>query len=123
MSHFDDDEAAKTFDFTDQSVRKGFVKKVYSILMVQLIITFGFVSIFAFVDKVREFGQRNTYIVWIAFAVTLVAMIFMACCEKIRRQTPMNYIFLFIFTIAESFLLGILCSLVEPSAVSIPYFI
>jgi len=34
-------------------------------------------------------------------------MICMACCESVRRKTPLNFIFLFLFTIAESFLLGI----------------
>jgi len=32
----------------------------------------------------------------------------MACCESVRRTFPMNFIFLAIFTLAESFLLGMI---------------
>lgn len=35
-------------------------------------------------------------------------MISMACCESVRRKTPLNFIFLFLFTLAESFLLGMI---------------
>lgn len=31
---YEDPEAAKNFSFDDQSIRKGFIRKVYSILMV-----------------------------------------------------------------------------------------
>ncbi|XP_036317548.1 protein lifeguard 1-like [Rhagoletis pomonella] len=34
-------------------------------------------------------------------------MVCMACCESVRRKTPLNFIFLFLFTLAESFLLGV----------------
>lgn len=40
--------------------------------------------------------------------VLIVTMISMACCEGVRRKTPMNFIFLFLFTLAESFLLGMI---------------
>lgn len=34
----------------------------------------------------------------------------MACCESVRRTFPMNFIFLALFTLAESFLLGMISS-------------
>lgn len=37
-------------------------------------------------------------------------MITMACCESIRRKSPMNFIFLGIFTLAQSFVLGVVTS-------------
>jgi protein lifeguard len=44
--------------------------------------------------------------VWIALGVLLVTMIAMACCESVRRNFPMNFIFLGLFTLAQSFVLG-----------------
>lgn len=55
--------------------------------------------------------------VWIAFGVLLVTMITMACCESVRRKSPMNFIFLFIFTIAQSFVLGVVSSTYASSEV------
>ncbi len=43
---------------------------------------------------------------WVAFGVMLVTMISMACCTNVRRKMPMNFIFLGLFTLAQSFLLG-----------------
>ncbi|ALC41276.1 CG3814 [Drosophila busckii] len=103
-----DAEADKSFAFDDQSIRKGFIRKVYLILMAQLLITFGFVSVFTFSKATQEWAQHNPALVWIALAVLIVTMICMACCESVRRKTPLNFIFLFLFTIAESFLLGII---------------
>lgn len=42
-----------------------------------------------------------------ALVVALVTLVVMGFCENIRRKTPVNYIFLALFTIAESFMLGI----------------
>ncbi|XP_034650608.1 protein lifeguard 1 isoform X3 [Drosophila subobscura] len=112
-----DGEADKTFDFDDQSIRKGFIRKVYLILMAQLLITFGFVSVFTFSKATQEWVQKNPYLVWIALAVLIVTMICMACCESVRRKTPINFIFLFLFTIAESFLLGMVAGQYEANEV------
>lgn len=46
-------------------------------------------------------------------AVAFATMLVLACCGEMRRKTPHNYIALMIFTIAESFLLGIISSVYE----------
>lgn len=48
--------------------------------------------------------------IWVSFGVLLVTMISMACCESVRRKSPTNFIFLSIFTLAESFVLGVISS-------------
>ncbi|XP_037887589.1 protein lifeguard 1-like isoform X2 [Glossina fuscipes] len=103
---YDDPEAPKNFSFDDQTVRKGFIRKVYMILMGQLMVTFGFVALFTFHQPTKDFARHNPALFWVALAVLLVTMIAMACCEGVRRKTPMNFIFLGLFTLAESFLLG-----------------
>lgn len=47
---------------------------------------------------------------WISLAVLLVTMISLACCEGVRRKSPLNLIVLGIFTLAESFMLGVISS-------------
>lgn len=41
----------------------------------------------------------------------------MACCETVRRTSPMNFIFLGIFTVAQSFMLGAMTSRVPADTV------
>lgn len=47
---------------------------------------------------------------WISLGVLLVTMITLACCEGVRRKSPLNFIVLGIFTLAESFMLGVISS-------------
>jgi len=44
------------------------------------------------------------YSAWIA---TIVIMIAIACCENVRRSFPLNFIMLGLFTLCESYLLGV----------------
>ena len=39
--------------FDDKSVRRAFIRKVYGILMVQLIVTAGIMAVFMFVSEVK----------------------------------------------------------------------
>uniref|UniRef100_A0A336MQ13 CSON015136 protein n=1 Tax=Culicoides sonorensis TaxID=179676 RepID=A0A336MQ13_CULSO len=105
------------FDFDDQTVRKAFIRKVYSILMCQLLITFGAICLFVFHEPTKQWTYDHPELFWIALVVMIVTLISMACCTNVRRKTPMNFIFLFLFTIAESFLLGIVSSVYDVDAV------
>lgn len=112
-----EDGEVKGFDFNDQSIRKGFIRKVYSILMCQLLVSMGFISLFLFHEKTRLYVAHNQWLFWLAFAVVIVTMISMACCSSVRRTAPMNFIFLAIFTGAESFLLGVISSVYQAKEV------
>uniref|UniRef100_A0A0K8TNG4 Putative n-methyl-d-aspartate receptor glutamate-binding subunit n=1 Tax=Tabanus bromius TaxID=304241 RepID=A0A0K8TNG4_TABBR len=101
------DDDVKGFDFSDKSVRRGFIRKVYSILSVQLLITCGVIALFVFHEKTKFWVMRNTYVFYIALGVMLVTMIMLVCCGDLRRKSPTNLIVLGIFTLAESLLLGI----------------
>ncbi|XP_065369650.1 protein lifeguard 1-like [Calliphora vicina] len=101
-----EDLQPKNFSFDEASVRKGFLRKVYLILMCQLIVTFGTVAIFLFHQPTLEFSQKHRYLAVVALVITLVIGVAMACCETPRRKFPTNFICLAIFTAAESFLMG-----------------
>lgn len=75
--------------------------------MAQLLMTFAIIVVFMFNDTLKVIVVTNPVIFWPAFIVLLVTMLIMACCDDVRRETPLNYIFLAIFTLAESLLLAI----------------
>lgn len=93
----------------DVKIRHNFVKKVYSILSVQLAFTAGMIAVA--VSNKAEFSQfvfENTWLVYLALGLTLFTICAISCCEKQARTTPNNYILLSIFTIFEAFLLGVI---------------
>ncbi|CAH1998596.1 unnamed protein product [Acanthoscelides obtectus] len=113
-----EDPEVKGFDFSDASIRRSFIRKVYSILTVQLGITLGFICWFLYDHKTKHYVQAHTELFFIALAILLVTMIALACCGDLRRKPPMNFIFLFIFTLAESFMLATAASTYDAEAVA-----
>lgn len=131
-----EDPEVKGFDFTDESIRKGFIRKVYSILCVsvhsaefvyihtphlqlltiepspqaQLCVTLGVIALFTFHQPTQVWVRRHPELSWIALGVLLVTMITLACCDSVRRKTPMNFICLALFTLAQSFVMGVSAS-------------
>ncbi|KAI9589408.1 hypothetical protein GQX74_007577 [Glossina fuscipes] len=113
-----DDEDVEN-PFRDQPTRKAFVAKVYLTLFVQLLVTAAIVAVFVYVDEVAFFVKENYYLIWIALGLTIVLMVMLICCESLRRTPPTNYICLLLFTMCESFLVGVTASKYAPDEVLI----
>lgn len=96
----------KGFEFTGETIRRGFIRKVYSILSMQLLFTLGVVMAFAHHDATREYAMHNVWLLLVAVVTVFVTLITLSCCEGMRRTSPHNVIFLTIFTIGESILVG-----------------
>lgn len=105
--------------FSDKNVRRLFVRKVFITLGLQLLVTFGIVCIFTFVDGVPQFVQNNIGIYYAAYGVFLVVYIMLVCCGSIRRKHPTNIIFLIIFTLAFSYMVGTIASFYDTMSVVI----
>ncbi|VDL61698.1 unnamed protein product [Hymenolepis diminuta] len=89
----------------DIYIRMGFVRKIYSILSVQLLLTcFTGAIMCTFKEPVSLFLSDKPYILFGLFIASIVLMI--AMFVK-RYDNPINFILLFTFTIAESFLVGL----------------
>jgi len=105
------------FEFSDKTIRRAFIRKVYSILMIQLLVTFGFVGVFTFNKDVGLWSRRNIGFFYGAMVITIVCMLAMACCESVRKKFPGNFICLAVFTICEGFMLGTLSGVYNTKAV------
>lgn len=93
--------------FSEESIRKGFIRKVYLILTVQLAITMAFISLFVYHEPAKLWTLQNPWIGITSFITMFAVLIIMACCGEIRRKTPHNFIFLALFTVAQGIMLGI----------------
>ncbi|AWP04523.1 putative protein lifeguard 3 [Scophthalmus maximus] len=109
--------AASGSGWDSLSVRHAFIRKVYLILAVQLLITTAVVSVFTFVSPVRDFVQQYPAIYWVSYAVYIVTHLVLVCCKGPRRKFPWNIILLLIFTLALSYLTGSISSYYDTKAV------
>lgn len=86
-------------------------------IQVQLSVSLAFICLCVYHQGTKQFLRGHRELFWVALAVLIVTMIAMACCEGVRRTSPTNFIFLGLFTLAQSFMLGTLTSAVPPETV------
>lgn len=114
VEHSSEAPQKKIPDFIDlpeqeRMFRIGFVRKVYGILIIQLVLTFGIVCL-SFIKKVRDFLYDHFIILYIVLGVSLILLAFLLCGRKIAKKVPLNYILFFLWTLLESYLLATLAS-------------
>eukprot|EP00126_Sphaerothecum_destruens_P004979 Sdes_comp18486_c0_seq1m8481 len=94
--------------FIEKSVRLAFIRKVYGILFVQLLLTFSVVAVFVQVEEIKSWVRGNFAFfigVWVGSLVTIIIIV---CCGRVARVTPYNYLLLLLFTLCESVLVGVI---------------
>jgi len=92
--------------FDEANVRRGFMRKVYSILSLQLLVTMAVMGIF-FIEPVKNYSRTDgQWMFWVAFVASLVCIIALTCFEGVRRKAPGNMIWLGVFTLVEGVMLG-----------------
>ncbi|XP_028854192.1 fas apoptotic inhibitory molecule 2b [Denticeps clupeoides] len=105
------------FCWDDTNIRRVFIRKVYTILMTQMLTTLAIVSLFLFCAPVRIYIQTHPGLYSISYLVFLVTFIILSCCGEIRRQFPWNLILLCVFTLSMAFMLGFISSFYNTKSV------
>ncbi|EPR61646.1 N-methyl-D-aspartate receptor-associated protein [Toxoplasma gondii GAB2-2007-GAL-DOM2] len=82
----------------DRAIRHAFVRKVYVILSIQVLFTFGVAAAFTLVDPMRTWLRLNSWCP-VAFSFAgLILMIFVTCFPDLGRRVPLNFILLSLIT-------------------------
>ncbi|KAL5287138.1 hypothetical protein ACFFRR_008211 [Megaselia abdita] len=107
---FQDDPEKADPRFQDASTRRKFIRKVYSILSLQLAATMAIIACFVYIDEIKEYlnAEKSPWVLYIAMGVQIGVMIALSCCEKPRRLFPLNIILLSVYTLVQGLFLGIL---------------
>ncbi|MEQ2300148.1 hypothetical protein AMECASPLE_022338, partial [Ameca splendens] len=83
--------------FSVASIRRGFVRKVYLTLVVQLLFTVGIICAFLYWDTLRTWVHENYWFSYTMMSVVVVLIVVLSCCDNIRRRVPLNFIALGLF--------------------------
>ena len=120
-------EDFKTFEEKDlkpikdisENLRKGFIRKVYGILSIQLLTT----TLFSLITMKSIFLQKimlnHIGISYLMILITIILPFIITCCNDIMNKVPQNYIILFLFTFAESYLIAFICAFTKGNLVFI----
>lgn len=91
-------------------IRMQFIRKVYSILTVQILLTAAMSSISFFNDSYRGWIQTNQWMMWVSL---FGAIGFMLLTFWKRKSYPMNLMFLTVFTALEAYSISVITSFYE----------
>ncbi|XP_052803950.1 protein lifeguard 3-like isoform X2 [Mya arenaria] len=115
MNMFQDDT------FSNKTVRRGFIKKVYLILTVQLLVTFGVTTWFSLWKDIHSFLHSSGGVAayYVSYATFLVTYFVLVCCPGVRRKHPGNLICLGIFTLAFTYMVAMIASFYDTKIVMV----
>ena len=94
--------------------RRAFIRKVYSLLSIQLIWTVAVAAIVVCVPVVQRGIQSTKPLIIAALVICLALVLAIMCFKKIARQYPINYLALFLFSFFESYIVAYVCSYYDP---------
>jgi len=104
---------------TDALRRSSFIRKVYSILFLQLCVTFGATFFFLYVEPVNRFVKTSLPMLISAFVLFFVLLIFLTCIQDAARTKPWNYLILCALTLVESYLVGVISCYYSTESVAV----
>ena len=93
-----------------QQIRLNFIRKVYGILSIQLLITTIFTLISCVSTSMQQFYLAHSGLFFIMVIIEITISVILTCCTSYGRQVPHNYILLLVFTLAESYIVGFICA-------------
>ena len=106
------DVVAKTVFDADQMVRAGFIKKVYSILSLQLLLTTAMGATFMFVESAQQFALSSPGVLTTSYMLPFGFLIALHCY---KGRHPLNMILLGGFTLCMSYTVGVVCAVYQAS--------
>jgi len=99
-----------------RKIRLGFVRKVYGILSIQLLITVILCGL-TFKDEVKVFMIESSGFLWLSMSLSIILSIPLLCFRSIARKVPTNYLILFFWTLSEAYMVACVCALYDGKTV------
>jgi len=119
FAHKDGPTTSTVNPFDDSSIRLLFVRKVFSLLACMVLATTAVVSLFVYSESVKLFVANNGWITTTCMVVYFGSALAISLSTDMRRKHPTNIILLTIFTLATSFMLGVICSIYTAQSVAL----
>ncbi|EFN69611.1 Transmembrane BAX inhibitor motif-containing protein 4 [Camponotus floridanus] len=104
----------------DINIRMGFLRKVYGLLSIQLLMTVVVASVFVMSSTVKLYVQDNPWTIGLAFFLTMGILIGLLIK---RKDHPANLILLSAFTLAQAYTVGVVVSMYDTTIVLEALFI
>lgn len=109
-------DGAQKLATAEDIVRRGFIKKVYGLLAVQLALTTAIAAPFMAANIAQL--QSMVWLLTLASVLSIAIMLGVSCCcIEVARKFPTNYLFLFSITLCEAVIVGFVSATYTVSSV------
>ncbi|KAG9273900.1 protein lifeguard 1-like [Astyanax mexicanus] len=105
--------------FEDKTVRRAFIRKVFSVVTLQLLVTFSVVCVFTFSETVKTAVQSNIWVYISSYIIFMVVAMCLSVCSSFSRLHPWNLISLAVVTLSLSYMVGTVASFHNTTSVVI----
>jgi len=118
---YDDLEAHTTTCVYDceAAVKAGFLRKVYGILSIQLLVTVAGAALFMFQEDAHQFVLRTPSAFYVALFMPFGFLLALHCYKD---RHPINMYLLAAFTLCESYTIGVICAIYQENNAGIIVF-
>lgn len=118
-----DPESQENIAFAERKVRSGFIRKVFFILAMQLAVTVAFAVVCFKTGAIKQYLRQHSWPFWLAWSLALVTVLILSFSTKARRTHPYNLMMLGLFTLAQSFLVGMVTSYYDSRVVLLAFIV
>ncbi|KAJ8961290.1 hypothetical protein NQ318_008975 [Aromia moschata] len=122
----DIEQGGKEYDMTEdfayrnnvaqatKAIRLAFIRKVYGLLTMQILLTIIIASICMFTPPIKSFVHTNDWMMLVTF---LGSMVLLIALHVKRRESPTNLILLAAFTIVQAYTIGVIVTFYSQAVV------
>uniref|UniRef100_A0A0N5A2Z2 Protein lifeguard 1-like n=1 Tax=Parastrongyloides trichosuri TaxID=131310 RepID=A0A0N5A2Z2_PARTI len=103
----------KRFDFTEASIRAAFVRKVFTMVSIMLLVVAIMTAVPFMHTGVKTFVRQSPAIYFCSYGVFMVVYIALMCCESVRRSFPANLICTAVLTLSIGYMTMMICSMYD----------
>ncbi|KAI3710125.1 hypothetical protein L2E82_39899 [Cichorium intybus] len=105
-----DIEAGKHYpsQMEDPQLRWGFIRKVYAILTIQMLLTALIASIVVLTPRINQFFRTQTGLI-VYIIIAIITIIILLVMQLFMNRHPVNIVMLGLFTVAFSIMVGVSC--------------
>lgn len=113
-------DSAKLVQNVEATIRLGFIRKVFALLTLQLLVAFGIVALFSFYEPVGTYATQpeNRWLYFASAAGMLACMLVLVCSRNLARRHPHNLVLMALFTLCTGTVVGVVSANYAPETVA-----
>ncbi|XP_050511720.1 protein lifeguard 4-like [Diabrotica virgifera virgifera] len=108
---YDEDDIENDFAYRNnvlnatKQIRLAFIRKVYGLLSMQILLTFIIASICLFTPPIKSFVHTNDWMMMFSFIASIALLVPL---HIKRKESPTNFILLIAFTVVQAYTIGVI---------------